>query len=238
MPRAGSNSDVSRRAKSRFGLCPRAVAEARERSAMLSRSYTQILDVVDGVPQELTIQLSVGNLVGSVQRGDGEPVTDARVEARPIKDGDQFSNLTMLFDRTDSKGRFKIRDLPVGTWGLQVRDDSGRADKTGITVVPGIDNGPVQVTLRSTVTVRGRVDRSSFEERPRWMIVEWKRVDEVDDLYRTNGRGFVVQDDTFTVRNLLPGTYEVSWRGQNLPSDVRAPTVVVGSEGLDDFEVR
>lgn len=143
--------------KLRVVVVPRDVAESRLLEHLFSHHFARDLVIVDGVPQQLAIAIATGSVAGEVRDWNGAPVDGCRVVLFD-RGGEQRSS-ALRVERTDGRGRFRFAQLPAGSYELRAqRDGFGMVVVPAVDVVAGAEAGPVQVQLRATARVAGRVD--------------------------------------------------------------------------------
>lgn len=134
------------------------------------------------VPGENRLDLEIpgGTIEGVVlDAASGKPVEGARVVAEEDKggqrrqmmaisismDGDSGAGSVVTSDgpgdpsRTDSEGKFRLRDLPAGKFRLRVKDTAGYADKelSGVDLAKDEKKQGIEIKLDRGGSVRGRL---------------------------------------------------------------------------------
>ncbi|MFV8755585.1 carboxypeptidase regulatory-like domain-containing protein [Nannocystaceae bacterium ST9] len=93
---------------------------------------------------------------GEVVDGEGRPVADASVDARPIRAG--ASTAIGWPSRTEADGSFELAGLQPGTYELHVRAEQPSPDApTLVELAPGVDLDAVRIELLASGTIVGRV---------------------------------------------------------------------------------
>jgi hypothetical protein len=148
----------------RLSVVPREVAESRLLEHLFSHDYARDLVVVDGVAQELAIEIATGALRGLVRDWNGAPVDGCRIVLFD-RGGDGRSS-ALRVERSDAAGAFAFPQLAAGVFELRAQKDGyGAAAPTTVTVTTGSETGPVLVALRAIARVEGRVEVEALPRR-------------------------------------------------------------------------
>ena len=140
----------------------------------------------------------------------------------------------------DETGRFRFSKIAAGSYELTARHEIGRTPRAvEIVAEPGVEASGVELRLGSTVRVTGRLDRSVFgghQPRDAWLTLV------TEDGSGGGAPAQVGGDGSFTLQEVLPGTYRVTvWasfpdgKGREYEGE---GTLVVGARDLSGVQIR
>jgi hypothetical protein len=144
---------------------------------------------------------------------------------------------------TAEDGTFTCPSVPIGVYSLDCADGKIEVDAQDVKVRPGVQAGPVKLTGRAMVRVKGRVDLTDLEVEGSIgiLLLTPKQAFEKQDSGRFQYKGvpFSTSTGEFTTE-LAPGEYHVSllsgaFTGENM---VRLTDLVVPGEGLSQVVLR
>lgn len=154
----------------------------------------------------LSIEIFTGSLTGLVLGLDGSPVPACRIRLQREGGGGRGQMSTL----SDQAGRFAFQTLAVGAYRLEAEGAQGaKAVLARVEVGAGRAGASVQVRLRRTFRVAGRVELAPFGERPRWIWLTLARQEDALDPEggRVNENAHVDSEGGFQFEGLLPGVY-------------------------------
>ena len=207
----------------------------------MSQLWQQELEVKESGEHVVEILIRTSSLRGRVVRPDGGPAagTFLMVKGRPFdKKGTEFA--TSIPVGCDDQGRFEVARVPEGEYLIQVEhSEHGQGELSGITVLNGSPVTELELRLRGTVSVRGKIDMQAFggvERRGIYVSLQSEsggraagtRADEVDSM------------GTFAIDGVLPGIYRVHlwlWSAGESREYEHAGPITVGEKGLDGLVV-
>ncbi len=160
----------------------------------------------------VTLQLAQAFVIsGTVRFSDGTPAASVRVQALRKSDGGSKS---VANEQTNAAGDFILRDIPAGTYDLQVNQGWGRNDGPGVVerILEGVQAGQegVSIEVSAGLSIEGEVILASGDAALEgW--VSANRIPTPGELNSksVNGNG-MVQEGRFKITGLTPGKYQVT----------------------------
>jgi 5-hydroxyisourate hydrolase-like protein (transthyretin family) len=184
-------------------------SEYEGRSGGLIRAVQRGIQVEPGgVVEGVTLRLRPANGVisGTVQRADGTPVAQANVSVRG-----EFLYSGRFSVRTDEQGKFAIQGLPPGSHFVYAEAEglAGRGMKD-VTVDEGKPETAVPFTLSVGGTVTGRVTDPAgqpIDGTTVMTMTHWEQTEHTLTQRSTTAD----EDGAFTLQNLAPGEYDLTF---------------------------
>ena len=134
------------------------------------------------------------------------------VALRLLRDGAPLNNATFI---TAGNKSFEIENVAPGSYVVQaftpeaIPVDFGEAAVT----VSDRDPAPVQIALNEAVDIRGRIELDGARRPLRFVYVVATPINSFPPLrVPPTSRAMMIADGSFILRNLLPGTYDLSVR--------------------------
>jgi len=207
-------------------------------SDIISRGqlWSKSLQIEENENQDLQISLETASLTGRVTSPDGQPApgTQVRVAGSVGTEGSARAN---FYSITDEQGTYSLTKIPAGKYSIRAEhDDLGRGFVDPVTIDLGAQR--VDVQLRATVAISGRVDRRVFGENVGRLWLTF-----VSEKGSQNQSWNGIEDDgSFHFDELIPGTYRAriyaNYNGQPSKEFVHDSTVQVGPAGLRGLVLR
>ncbi|MFO1051412.1 MAG: carboxypeptidase-like regulatory domain-containing protein [Planctomycetota bacterium] len=165
-------------------------------------------ECVEGKDLELDIEVVTSTIEGVVRTPTGEPVAgaDIRANGRLGSEGRRGGNLWRMA-RSESDGRFRLANLPVGHWSFSAeKSGAGRSPEQEVDVSAGTPTSNVDIVLKPTVHLHGRVELSGLGVDKSKQAYLW-----LQPRGSTSGRGGYARlkdDGSFEVDDLSDGEFE------------------------------
>ncbi|MBM4059837.1 MAG: carboxypeptidase regulatory-like domain-containing protein, partial [Planctomycetes bacterium] len=141
----------------RVVVVPNEVAESRLKENLFTHHYARDLQVQDGQPLELRVDIETGGVFGEVRDRDGAPIDDCRVVL--FDRGGAGKSSSLRVERSDGRGAFVFRDIPAGAYELRAeKPGRGKVWRAGVAVPAHGEAGPIAVVLVPLVAVSGRIE--------------------------------------------------------------------------------
>jgi hypothetical protein len=212
----------------RVVVVPNEVAESRLKENLFSHHYAQDLQVVDGQPLDLRIDITTGGAFGDVRDRSGAPVDDCRVVLYDRGGNGRSSSLRVA--RTDVRGGFTFRDIPSGAYELRAeKSGAGKVTVPNIAVTSGGSVGPIAVVLVPFVVVAGRVETPPGTRAEVQLLLEGGG----DALRTTSEPG-----GAFVLRDVPTGRYRVQVKAPARSPWKAAGELFVAEPGVKDLVLR
>lgn len=223
-------------------LVPASKDEAPDAVSVL---WSKSVEVVGGKDVELSIVVQTCSIAGVVlQEADGSPAAGATVHAMGRPRGgaaNNANNMVVMETVADKTGRFRFSRIPAGTYQITAQHGNARTRNiVKLTTEPGADISTLELRLETTVRVSGRLDRSVFgDPQPDYV---WLSLASEEGSGGDGTSGEVQPDGSFTLEDVLPGTYRVSvWAtfpGGKGRDYVGEGPLVVGARGVSGVLLR
>lgn len=210
-----------------------------------SNLWSSSVTLKEAEVRELTIDVVTSTLSGTAWLPDGSVAAGVFVQGSGrLKTAGDRGNV-WLHTSTDANGEFRFRQVPEGTWSLQVRGGNGetrlRGSLDGIEVSAGIPVEGLRLEVRPAMVVKGRVDLSSFgANKPNWGWLGFYRLQVSDEPTASGDYADGVGIDTgtggFVADDLTPGRYRIEFNAYDGQNSKGYPcgTLVVPEAGLSD----
>lgn len=135
--------------------------------------WSGTVKLTEGEQRDMTIDISTGIIAGRVYLPDGSPAAKVFVRARGLLKGEGGERGSARQNEiTKADGSFRFKDVAEGTWSLSFQADEGddrwRGKAENLEVMAGGSTDSLRIDLKAARVVRGVVDLSVFEEKPRW----------------------------------------------------------------------
>ncbi len=203
-----------------------ALAQTEEASSDALTVDLRSRPVVEDIVLRLTI---AGMIAGQVHTPSGDPLADIEVAAFPDIWSNGISNETFLRGRattaTDGSGHFVLRGLARGSYRLRAARSAGsfRARmNSGVKAKTGDEN--VEIVLGNDGGIKGRLVFADGGNPIEFSLA----------LNMPPGIPFTSQDGSFEIPGVAPGSYRLTFRGNNFAETV-VPEVTVEEEKVTDL---
>ncbi len=140
---------------------------------------------------------------GRVVNGRGEPVPDARIEARCHQKVDMLWDTLALEARAGPSGEYSLSDMMVCHWSVTCRSDGYATEEEYLEIR---DETRVDFTLWGATMVRGRIAGAASPLDPDHTTIYLLRIDGAEREYRGSAR---LKGDGFEFEDVPPGRFEV-----------------------------
>jgi|GEM_PF-6948161 len=209
--------------------------------------WSQGLELAEGEPRELTIDINTSSISGVVYLPDGSPAAKMFVQARAQLGQRGFEGRVRKFISTNDDGTFVFRDVAEGEYTIRVSggdDEQGyEAELQGIDVRATLPVTGLVIQLREKLMVSGTLDMSAIENKGRWRYMTLKRLgaDAGGEGKESERVGFGVDEDgSFSSDEVTPGRYEaeliVGSRGRERVT-YACGILDVGADGAKDVKL-
>ena len=177
--------------------------------------WSQQVQLAEGEPKELTVDINTSSIAGAVYLPDGSPAAKVFVQARAQLGGRGFEGRVRKFLATNDDGSFLFRDVAEGTYTIRVegeRDEERfEAEQKGVEVRASLPVTGLIIQLKAKVMTSGTVDMSAVADKGRWRYMTLKRlgppVAPPNEGPVSIGFG-VDEDGSFDSDEVFPGRYE------------------------------
>ncbi len=173
--------------------------------------YSHRHKLEEGKDLDLSIEITTTRAEGYVIDSSGNPVADARVQlqGQPMNSEGKPMGSIWRNEKSDKNGQFAFERIPTGSFTFSannVGDGKGQSEQI---VLDGSTPGTgIQIQLSRVYKVKGTVDIKALgEDKPKHMWLNVKSTEKGSGEGR--GWGGVEDDGTFSVDDLLPGSYKV-----------------------------
>ena len=180
--------------------------------------WSEEIQVEEGVDQFIDIAIETSRVEGYVVRSSGDTPPSALIRLDSLADNTGGWRRPRLQTTTDSKGHFLFERVPSGRYSLRAEapgDRHMRGSIDSIEVVTGLQVSGLEVVLRGTIVVSGRVDRTAMgdaEARGMWLEMNRQAIRDGVEIWVDSERGRVDREGNFRVEGLVPGRYRVQVR--------------------------
>ncbi len=187
----------------RFVVVPKEVASSRLWENLFSHHFVRDLTVVDGVAQELSIDITTGSVAGVVSDWRGEPVAGCKIVL--FDRGGEGRSSALRVERTDASGAFHLGQLPSGKFEVQAQKEGyGLAKSVTLAVTAGSEAAPLLLSLRATAKVVGRVEVRGIQQHAA-IGITLTPLDGGDPV-----RGGALAEGPFELKDVPEGRYRVA----------------------------
>lgn len=174
--------------------------------------YSEAIELAEGEPRELTVDVYTSTISGTVYMPDGSPAGKifVRAEARLGEGGRE--GRARKFGSTNDDGTFTFTDVAEGVWTIRAdggeEEDRYEARLENLEVRSSAPATGLRIQLKAKQMVRGTVDLSMLEKKGRWRSMRFYRVDPNDSSKESRaGRAGVGEDGKFSTDDLKAGRY-------------------------------
>jgi len=203
--------------------------------------WSDTVKLAEGDQRDLIIDIMTSTIAGRCYLPDGRPAANVMIQAEgKLKDGRARQNTL-----SQSDGSFRMENIAEGVWSLsfESREDEerwrGRIEEIEVVVGSAIDS--LRVDLIAAMVVKGKVDFSGFEKKPRWSYLQFEEVKsaaaiEASALEEVSvSHGASVRGGKFVCDDLTPGSYKVSIYVEGREGMLSCGTIDVPPTGLSDL---
>src|SRR4030095_2168026 len=189
----------------------------------------------------ITPALQVGTVTGRLLNEDGSPAAKVRVSAMSIPDNKNEAPTLMTLAETDSNGRYRLTDVPVGRYYIVAGfvdsptyyprgTGTAGASAVNVTASGTVANIDFQIEKSSIgLTVGGRVIRDGGQSGTLQVTLNGNSNGGYENFNAT-----MKLDGSFEFPRVRPGTYNLSVSAQF----VQPRTVVVADKDVTGLELR
>ena len=176
--------------------------------------WSQAIELAEGEPRELTVDINTSSISGVVYLPDGRPAAKMYVQARAQLGARGDDGRVRKFVGTNDDGTFVFRDVAEASYTIRVRggdeEQSFEAELKGLEVKASLPVAGLVVQLRAKLMATGTVDMSGLPDKGRWRYMTLKRIGEPAPGDPDDGKvGFGVdKDGSFSTDDVQPGQYQ------------------------------
>jgi hypothetical protein len=177
--------------------------------------WSQKIELAEGEPKELTVDINTSSISGVVYLPDGSPAGKVFVQARAHLGDRGFEGRVRKYIGTNDDGTFTFKDCAEGTYTIRVEggddEQSYEAQLTKIEVRAAQPVTGLVIELKEKVMTTGSVDMTAVTDKGRWRYMVVKRLDPVAPPNEGPvSMGFGVdKDGSFSTDEVFPGRYEL-----------------------------
>jgi hypothetical protein len=205
-----------------------------------SSLWSDNIKLAEGEQRDLTIDIMTSVLAGQCYFPDGSPAGKVFVNARgKLKNGTGRKS-----GMSESDGSFRFKDVVEGVWTLdfEARDEDQRwrTKLENIEVVAGGATDSLRVNLVAALIVKGTVDLSVFEKKPRWSYLSFQFPESAQGELSEGRESFGVgvrRKGNFLCDELIPGSYKVRLYVDGKEGGLSCGVLDVPASGLSDVKL-
>lgn len=183
----------------------------------------------------VTLQVAPAFVIsGTVRFTDGTPASGVRVSAGMKQEDGSLANQANA--QTNAAGDFVLRDLPAGTYDLEVGQNWWGGDGAGVVprTVEGVGAGREGILIEVTtgMSISGKVVLADGNPALEGWVTCRRLVQEGELNTQNLNRNAPIVEGTFDVKGLLPGRYQVTVNvtgasSRNLEADAGAADLLI-----------
>ncbi len=200
--------------------------------------WSDSVEVKENEIHDITIEISIGSMSGTVSGMDGSPQT-ARISANGQVRGGKGH--VWFHTTADASGNFEFERIPAGEYQLEAETEEQKGRMSKVVVEPGLQRSGVQISMKQMLRVSGTLDTSAFgDQKPDWI---WMRFTKVDAAGKPAGEQHWVgtHEGKWETTELSPGTWTVRINGPKAKDGfewVHDSQVTVGSNDQEGVAIR
>ncbi|MAD34011.1 MAG: hypothetical protein CMJ88_09660 [Planctomycetes bacterium] len=208
--------------------------------------WSQTLELAEGEPRELTVDINTSSISGVVYLPDGRPAAKMYVQARAQLGARGDDGRVRKFVGTNDDGTFVFRDVAEASYTIRVRggddDQAFEAELKDLEVKATLPITGLVVQLKAKLMATGTVDMSGIPDKGRWRYMTLQRIGDPAPGDPDDGKvGFGVdKDGSFSTDDVQPGQYEaeliVGRRGRERTT-YACGIINVGVDGAKDVKL-
>lgn len=174
--------------------------------------YSENVELAEGEPRELTVDIYTSTISGTVYLPDGSPAGKIFLRAEANLGENGRDGRARKFGSTNDDGTFRFEDVAEGIWTIRAEGgtDDGRyeARVDNLEVRSSAPATGLRIQLKAKLMVRGTVDLSAIEDKGRWRYLTFYRIDPADPSKERRAGGDGIGDDgSFSTDDLTAGRF-------------------------------
>jgi len=174
--------------------------------------YSEGVELAEGEPKEMTVDIYTSTISGTVYLPDGSPAAKIFMRAE-AELGNGREGRARKFGATNDDGTFTFKDVAEGRWTIRAEGGTDEqryeARLDDLEVTSAVPATGLTIRLQPRMVVRGKIDMTSIENKGRWRYLTFYMVDSAGGPERRKAGSGVGDEGNFSSDDLTPGRYRV-----------------------------